>query len=127
MVCLLLVASNVTAKDRGIGYAHSLRPNLGYGSPASAESLRELQALGFDSISLTPFGFQRSSYDTTIIWVGNRGGGIGETDEAIRAGARQARAAGMRILLKPHIWLRPPGWPGSILAITAPKRSASWS
>ena len=114
MVCLLLVASNVTAKDRGIGYAHSLRPNQGYGSPASAESLRELQALGFDSISLTPFGFQRSSYDTTIIWVGNRGGGIGETDEAIRAGARQARAAGMRILLKPHIWLRPPGWPGSI-------------
>lgn len=106
-----------------MGYAHSLRPNQGYGSPASAESLRQLALLGFDSISLTPFGFQRSSEDTEIIWVGNRGGRIGETDDAIRAGVRQARARGFRIMLKPHIWLRPPGWPGSI----EPTDAAGWN
>jgi len=105
------------AKDRGMSYAHSLHGDRGYGSAASAASLAELKELGVDAISITPFGFQRSERDTEIIWVGNRAGrsgGIGETDEAMRAAARQARAAGMRVMLKPHLWLRQPQWPGSI-------------
>lgn len=123
LLLMLLVASDAAGKDRGIGYAHSLKPNKGYGSAASGAALQELRRLGVDSIALTPFGFQRAASDTSIIWIGNGGRRIGETDEAIRAGARQARAAGMRILLKPHIWLRQPEWPGSINHTSA----AAWN
>jgi hypothetical protein len=36
---------------------------------------------------------------------------------------RQAHALGLKVLLKPHIWLRPPEWPGSI----APRSAADWT
>jgi hypothetical protein len=117
LLLALLMAAPAMAKDKGMSYAHALQPNRGYGSEASAASLAELKQLGVDAVSLTPFGFQRGERDTEILWVGNRGGrggGIGETDEVMRAGARQARAAGMRVMLKPHLWLRQPQWPGSI-------------
>lgn len=97
-----------------MNFAHSLKRHSGYGSPASARSLNELRRLGVDSIALTPFGFQRSAQDTTIFWVGNHGRGIDETDDVVRRAARQARAEGMRVLLKPHLWLHSPDWPGSI-------------
>lgn len=48
------------------------------------------------------------------MWTGHGGRGIGETDERLRAVARQAHGLGLTVLLKPHIWLRPPEWPGSI-------------
>jgi hypothetical protein len=117
LLFLVMTALPVMAKDKGMSYAHALQPNRGYGSEASAASLGELRQLGVDSVALMPFGFQRGERDTEILWVGNRGGrggGIGETDEAMRAGARQARAVGMRVMLKPHLWLRQPQWPGSI-------------
>jgi hypothetical protein len=115
VLAALLLVPSAFGKDRGMAYAHALQHERGYGTAASAASLEELRALGVDSVALTPFGFQANPGDTTIRWVGTRvGHGIGETDEAIRAGAKQARAAGMRIMLKPHLWLRPPNWPGSI-------------
>lgn len=91
---------------------------MGYGSPASLESLRRLQALHVNSIAVTPFGFQRHADDVEILWTGSRarsgGHGIGETDEAMRGVIAQAHGLKMRVLLKPHLWLRPPDWPGSI-------------
>jgi hypothetical protein len=95
--------------------AHSLRPAKGYGTAASLQSLRELQSLGVDSVAVTPFGFQRRPGDTSIVRPGTRGGAwISETDEAMRGVIAQAHGLGMRVVLKPHIWLRPPEWPGSI-------------
>src|SRR5688500_3089499 len=44
---------------KGMSYAHAMRRGRGYGSPDSAGSLRALQALGVEWISITPFGFQR--------------------------------------------------------------------
>ena len=101
-------------KIRGMNFAHSLRRDRGYGSNASLESLRELQRLGVSSIAITPFGFQKHPGDTEIMWVGHRGSWIGETDSRLRAVARQAHALRFTVLLKPHLWLRPPEWPGSI-------------
>ncbi|HEY3053610.1 MAG TPA: hypothetical protein VGK04_09515 [Thermoanaerobaculia bacterium] len=101
-------------KIRGMNFAHSLTPQKGYGSPGSLQSLRELSRLGVDAIAIMPFGFQQSSSDTEILWVGHGGRGISETDDRMRAVTRQAHQLGMRVMLKPHIWLRPPDWPGSI-------------
>jgi hypothetical protein len=100
-------------KHRGISYAHGLRrpENRGYGSEASAASLGVLEELGVDWISITPFGFQSTPQDTTIRWGPAR---FSETDDRLVAVTSQARAAGMRVMLKPHIWLRSPNWVGLI-------------
>lgn len=100
-------------RHQGMSYAHAWRDAeaRGYGSAASAESLRILQSLGVNWISITPFGFQRTPRDTAIRWGGSR---LSETDERLRAVTRQAHALGIRVMLKPHIWLRPPAWVGQI-------------
>ena len=91
---------------------------MGYGSAASLDSLRRLQALHVNAVAVMPFGFQRRADDAEIFWTGSRGSrhghGIGETDEAMRGVIAQAHGIGMRVLLKPHLGLRPPEWPGSI-------------
>jgi hypothetical protein len=98
-------------RHRGASFAHSMRGGRGYGSADSEASLRALAAMGVGWISITPFGFQRTSDATEIRWGGER---VGESDERLRAVTRQARALGLKVMLKPHIWLRPPAWPGSI-------------
>jgi hypothetical protein len=74
----------------------------------SQASLERLRKLGVDAISLTPFGFQWSASSDTIRinehW--------GESDAALAAAAKQAHALGMRVMLKPHIWIRGGTWIG---------------
>ena len=98
-------------KHRGISFAHSMRGGRGYGSADSEASLRDLSARGVNWIAITPFGFQQTNDATEIRWGGQR---IAESDDRLRAVTAQARRLGMKVLLKPHIWLRPPAWPGSI-------------
>ena len=98
-------------RHRGVCYAHAMGPGQGYGSADSQASLRALAAMGVCWISITPFGFQRTSDATEIRWGGER---FAESDDRLRAVTAQARALGLRVMLKPHIWLRPPAWPGSI-------------
>lgn len=81
--------------------AFSRDRDVRYGSPASAESLRELKALGVNWISITPFGFHRGTPE--IRWGGER---VWETDESLVAVTRQAHDLGIKVLLKPHIWGR---------------------
>lgn len=113
-------ASRVTAGERirGMNFAHAMKEGMGYGSSASLESLKRLRTLHVNAVAVTPFGFQRRADDVEILWIGSSGKagghGIGETDEAMRSVIAQAHAIGMRVLLKPHLWLRPPDWPGSI-------------
>ncbi|HEV8631696.1 MAG TPA: hypothetical protein VGV61_15370, partial [Thermoanaerobaculia bacterium] len=93
---------------RGACFAHALAPGSGYGTPAAAASLAELRALGVDWVSITPFGFLPRPDATDIRRLS------GESDERLRAVTAQAHALGLRVLLKPHLWLRPPHWPGDV-------------
>lgn len=89
---------HVEAKQRGLSFA-AANPRLGtYGTDASAESLKNARALGVDWISVTPFGFQRAEPSIRM--------GGWETDDSVRATVAQAHALGMRVLLKPHLWIR---------------------
>jgi hypothetical protein len=87
-------------KHRGMNYACAFHPNedVRYGSPSSEAELKKLHALGVNWISIMPFGFQRS--DPII-----RMGGY-EDDDSLRGATRQARALGIKVMLKPHIWAR---------------------
>ncbi len=109
----------------GMNFAHAMGATRGYGTPASLASLRELRSLGVRSVAVTPFGFQRRATDSEIVWVGSGGRFIDETDDSIREVIAQAHSLGMTVMLKPHIWLRPPDWPGSI-APTSPQGWRTW-
>src|SRR5258706_1062552 len=106
------------ARHRGMSYGYGFLPNDsgGYGSPTSARSLARLRELGVDWISITPFGFLSRPTDTYITW---KGKGIVETDESLKQAADDAHALGMRVMMKPHIWVAPPAWPGSVGQSTA--------
>ena len=99
---------------RGMSYAHEVRGGRGYGSEHSARSLRRLAELGVEWISITPFGFQRAAGRPEFRYFRPGSRGPGETDASLRAVTRQAHALGIKVMLKPHLWLRPPLWPGSI-------------
>jgi hypothetical protein len=95
-------------RHRGACFAHSLGPDNGYGTPAAAASLAELRALGVDWVSVTPFGFLAGPEATEIRRL------HGESDERLRAVTAQAHALGLRVMLKPHLWLRGPYWVGDV-------------
>jgi len=96
-----------------MSYAHSWgRGGAGYGTETSRQALDYLHGLGVDSISLTPFGYQRA-LDSTEIRV-NRSRPGTETDSAMIADINYAHSLGMKIMLKPHLWLNSDDWVGDI-------------
>jgi hypothetical protein len=121
LATLLLQPANAATPERyrGMNFAHAMGPGRGYGTASSLASLRELHGLGVTSVAVTPFGFQRRATDSEIVWVGSGGRFIDETDDSIHGVIAQAHTLGMTVMLKPHLWLRPPDWPGSI-APTSP-------
>lgn len=99
--------------ERGISYVHTYDRDgvRGYGSDTSRASLRELHALGANWVSLMPFGFEES-LDADEVRIIGRHYSAGETDERMRRAIADAHAAGMHVLLKPHIWIRNGDWIG---------------
>lgn len=89
---------HVEAKQRGLSFA-AANPRFGtYGTDASAASLKNARDLGVEWVSIMPFGFKRG--DEPL-----RTGGW-ENDDAVKATIAQAHALHMKVLLKPHVWLR---------------------
>jgi hypothetical protein len=111
-------------RHRGMSYAHAWRrsENRGYGTRESEESLRILSDLGVNWISVTPFGFQDRPEEPGIRWGGRR---FSETDESLSQATRQAHALGIKVMLKPHVWLRPPNWVG-LVAMGSEEAWAAW-
>lgn len=105
MMLLALACASRTpqVKQRGMNYACAFdrTRDVRYGSPASAESLRELQKLGVNWIAITPFGFHRGTPE--IHFGGER---VWETDDSLVAATKQAHDLGMRVMMKPHLWSR---------------------
>lgn len=91
---------------------NSQHPGVGYGTPASAEALDELVALGSNWVSVTPFGRMWSTRDPSVRM--DFEAPFRENREAVRRVIAQAHARGLRVLLIPHIWTDTGGWRGEI-------------
>lgn len=89
---------------RGMNLAHLHRGGRGYGSAASARQLAQLAALGVTHVALTPFGYIADVGDVALRWGSDLDRSL--SDDALLAEARAARALGLRVTLKPHIWSR---------------------
>jgi hypothetical protein len=119
-VCTMLLSSTVALarKDtqsfqRGVCYAHTWRGggDAGYGSATSQKTMQRLKRLGVEWISLTPFGFMESPSALEVHLAAERSG---ESDERMRAEVAHAHALGLKVVLKPHIWIRHGEWQGDI-------------
>lgn len=99
---------------------NSLHPNRGYGSAACARAMHEAKRMGATWVSITPFG---------RVW-DLAPGGISLTFERpfvrnredVTRAVDQAHAAGLRVLLVPHLWVETGGWRGEI----EPGDDAAW-
>jgi hypothetical protein len=100
--------------QRGISLAHNYqhKGSRGYGSATSDRTLAELSDLGAQWVSLTPFGFMRSLDEPVVHFIGDYPGG--ETDERMERVIAQAKARGLQVLLKPHLWIARGDWRGEI-------------
>lgn len=72
--------------------------------PPEAGALQRIKDLGATHITLISFGFQRR-IDVPRIRMHTDGGWYSESDAGIRALAEAARAVGLGVILKPHIWV----------------------
>ncbi|HEY6572649.1 MAG TPA: hypothetical protein VI198_04955 [Candidatus Eisenbacteria bacterium] len=85
--------------------------NLVAGRRAGAEALAPLLRDNVEWISVTPFGWQESLSSTTIETNGEAGY-WSESDSGVVELARMAHARGMRVALKPHLWVTGDGHGG---------------
>jgi hypothetical protein len=73
--------------------------NAPLGGAEARRAMRLLGALGADSVALTPYLWQPMTDSTDVV----RGGDT--PDSALAAGIIQARGLGLRVLVKPHLWV----------------------
>lgn len=113
---------------RGFCYAHSYEDagTSGYGTATSRASKVELRQLGTEWLSLTPFGFVPTKTSTTVMLIDEmmktaraqayfeRAHALPETDRIVKAEIAQAHELGMKIQLKPHLWMLDESWRGEI-------------
>ena len=98
--------------QKGVTYTHLYRFHNNLLSERSRQSLSYLESrVRAEWIALNPFGYQRVVDEPDIRF------GSDPPDEHLRHAVTQAHELGLRVMLKPHIWLRAPSadqWRGTI-------------
>jgi hypothetical protein len=90
-------------------------PGHAFGSADAAQSIAQAKRAGADTLAVVPFLWQATPASAQI----KRGSDM--PDEELRAAIRQVRAAGLRAVVKPHVWV-PKSWAGSV----APASESDW-
>ena len=98
--------------QKGLSYAYWNSYDAGYATKKSERSLNELRGLGVEWVASIPYGFMRANDAHEIRFP--RHHIAGENDESLWALAENAKERGMRIMLKPQIWINHSSWPGNI-------------
>lgn len=75
------------------------------GDSIADHNIQQIIDIGANWISQTPFGWM-SSYDSPEVVLSSQRGWWGERDEGIAHTTEHAKKAGVKSMLKPHIWLR---------------------
>jgi hypothetical protein len=93
----------------------------GYHAPSLEKQLDAFARLGANAVSLMPFAFQRRPDQPGLHFLNH--GPASETDIGLLHAARAARARGLHVLWKPHLWLFDDSWTGEI----AMRNEADWA
>ena len=83
-------------------------------APPKATDLLMFDALdssGSNWVAIIPYGFTPRVQNIVISNVSNQW--WGETKKGVIAMIRRAQTKGMKVMIKPHVWVQGEGWPGS--------------
>ncbi len=97
---------------RGVSLAMDNSLDGGYHARSVDDALDRLKALGADAVSLMPFAYQGDPRKPEIRFLNDSPSS--ETDVGVIHAARRARAKGVKVLWKPHLWIAWESWPGDI-------------
>jgi hypothetical protein len=86
-------------------------PDHPFGSASAGTALAQAKQLGANAVAIVPFLWQANPASPKIV----RGSDM--PDEMLRAGIRQARSAGLAVIVKPHVWV-PQSWAGAVLPMS---------
>jgi len=100
-----LPKSPMSQTTHGVNLVQSQNARLG--SAAARASLERVRDLGANTVAIAPFLYQEKPTDPRVIV------GDAVSDAELVAGIRAARALGLRVWLKPHIWI-PGHWAGEV-------------
>jgi len=102
--------------QRGVCVTPNFSESGGYGGETSRETFRKIAASGANYVTLTPLGWSYNLESTEIF--GYRGENPTLTPDGVRQAIRDAHAAGLKVLLNPHLWVglygTPTLWRGKI-------------
>jgi hypothetical protein len=94
----------------------------GYESESGREMLKALRTEGVNAVALVPYGFAPRGRPEIRL---NTGAGSWESDEGIEEMSRVAHALGMKVMLKPGVWVADGGYAGELEFSSAAER-AKW-
>ncbi len=98
--------------QKGMTYAFWNSANAGYAGSKSIDSLKKLKAAGVEWIAAIPYGYMETHDSTRIHTAGHNI--YGESDESMFQLKLDAQKLGMKIMMKPQIWISHDSWPGKI-------------
>lgn len=91
-----------------------------YASEGARRMLETLPDYGVNAVALVPYGWSRRNSPLVHL----AGGGSWESDEGLEEMSRVAHARGMKVLLKPGLWVE--GGYGGDLKFASPEDRAQW-
>lgn len=107
MAFALASGCSATSREPWLGANVKVSEQAPWGSRAAGQSLRNLADAGAQRVLLVAFLWQETPASQTPVLGSDSG------VERLRAGVRQARAAGLRPILKLHVWV-PGHWAGEV-------------
>jgi sugar phosphate isomerase/epimerase len=90
-------------------------PHHPFGSASAERALIAARQLGATAVAVIPFLWQASPSSADVQ------SGNDMPDDALRQAVRQARALGLSVVVKPHVWV-PESWAGAV----EPKTEQAW-
>jgi hypothetical protein len=110
-----LVLAQPALGQRFDGFNVVVAPNHPFGSLSARESLMAAKKAGAQAIAVVPFLWQRNPHHPEIV----RGDDM--PDAQLRLAIREARGLGLKVMVKPHVWIDG-SWAGAV----DPKTAAAW-
>ncbi|HEY4490526.1 MAG TPA: hypothetical protein VI958_00950, partial [Acidobacteriota bacterium] len=98
--------------QKGMTYAYTNSYDSGYATKKSKQSLSDLKQIGVQWIAAVPYGFMRDHDSPRIFSAGHNI--FTESDESMVALAQYAEESGLKIMVKPQIWIDHESWPGRV-------------
>jgi hypothetical protein len=117
VVLAVLSARSARALEPVLGFNYPMWSHDGYGAPPAARSLQDLAATGAGWVALTPTLYVKDRRDSDI-----EAAAATPSDDSLRAAIRAARAAGLKVALKPHVDIAS----GGVRAVMEPQDPARW-